>query len=304
MKNKALKRLIYGFSTFVIPLALFSFKPIVPVKRDLVTLDSSFKIKTVIVDAGHGNHHPSGAKGYYSMGASGSYSYERDVTLAVAFKLQTAIEKELQGVKAVMTRTTDDDVSWPVRAQIANENKGNIFISLHCNSLPERHVREVVGHKHHKPIYKTYTVPDRSGKGVLLLVYATKRTKEEENAIKQNQIEQEDAAISESIESNDPTQVILINQFKAKFRKQSIILAKMINDEFVQTDGRPSDGIREQSLYLLCHSAMPSVLVEMGYINNPDDEAYMNSEKGQNEIVDTIVRALRNYKDEVEDTGK
>ncbi len=138
---------------------------------------------------------------------------------------------------------------------------------------------------------------------MLILVYAAKRTKEEENAIKHNQIE-EDAEISESIESNDPIQIILINQFKAKFRKQSIRLANLINNEFVQTDGRPSDGIREQSLYLLCHSAMPSVLVEMGYINNPDDEAYLSSEKGQNEIVDTIVRAIQKYKDEVEDIAK
>ena len=99
-------------------------------------------------------------------------------------------------------------------------------------------------------------------------------------------------------------QIILINQFKVKFRKQSIHLANMINNEFVQTDGRPSDGLREQSLYLLCHSAMPSVLVEMGYINNPDDEAYMNSEKGQNEIVESIVRAISNYKDEVEQVSR
>ncbi|MEO6849673.1 MAG: N-acetylmuramoyl-L-alanine amidase, partial [Mucilaginibacter sp.] len=258
----------------------------------------------IIVDPGHGNHRPAGAKGYYSMGASGSYSNERDVTLAVAFKLQIAIEKELQGVKAVLTRTTDDDVSWPIRAQIANENKGDIYISLHCNSLADRHVREVVGHKHHKPIYKTYSVPDRSGKGVLLLVYADKRTKEEEDAIKNTQIEAEDAAISETIDSDDPLTRILINQFKAKFRKQSIHLANIINNEFVQTDGRPSDGVREQSLYVLCHSAMPSVLVEMGYINNPADEAYMNSEKGQNEIVDSIIRALKNYKDEVEQVSK
>jgi len=302
MKNKVLKRLIYGLSTFIITLSLFSFKS--DPKKKAAAVDSSFKIKTVIVDPGHGNHHPSGTNGYYSKGANGSYSYERDVTLAIAGKLQVAIEKQLTGVRAVMTRTTDDDVSWQRRAEIANENKGDIFISLHCNSLADRRVREVVGHKHHKPIYKTYSAPDRSGKGVLLLVYAAKRTKEEENAIKQNQVEAEDAAISDAIESNDPMQIILINQFKVKFRKQSIHLANMINNEFVQTDGRPSDGLREQSLYLLCHSAMPSVLVEMGYINNPDDEAYMNSEKGQNEIVDSIVRAISNYKDEVEQVSK
>src|ERR1700744_854098 len=139
MKNKALKRLICGFSTVVISLSLFSFKPINTIKTDTVLdNDSGFKIKTIIVDPGHGGR-PSGTTGNYSHGASGSYSHERIVTLAVGFKLRDAIEKELNGVKVVMTRTTEDDVSWQRRSQIANENKGDLFISLHCNSLGDRH---------------------------------------------------------------------------------------------------------------------------------------------------------------------
>jgi len=304
MKNKVLKRLTFSSLTFIVSLFLFSFKPVPPGKSGKSGVDSVFKIKTVIVDAGYGNHHPTGTGGYFSKGANGSYSSERDVTLAVAFKLQAAIEKELTGVRAVLTRTTDDDVSWQDRASIANENKGDLYISLHCNSLGDRHIREVVGHKRRKPIYKTITVPDRSGKGVLLLVYGSWRTKEEENAIKNNQIE-EDAELNATANNvNDPATMILINQFKSKFRKQSIHLANLINSEFVESDGRPSDGIREQGLYVLCHSAMSSVLVEMGYINNPSDEDYLNSEKGQNEIAATIVRAIQKYKDEVEQVGK
>ena len=98
--------------------------------------------------------------------------------------------------------------------------------------------------------------------------------------------------------------MILINDYKTKFRKQSIHLANLINGEFVETDGRRSEGIREQGVLVLCHSAMPAVLVETGYINNPDDEAYLNSEKGQDEVVESIVRALKNYKDEVEQVSK
>lgn len=303
MRNKTLKRFIYDLAACVVSLALFSFKPIFP-EGPANPADSSFRIKTVIVDAGHGNYHPSGTGGYFSKGADGTYSHERDVTLAVAKKLQDAIESQLSGVKAVLTRKTDDDVSWQDRAQIANQNKGDLFISLHCNSLGDRHIREVVGHKHHKPVYHTVSVPDRSGRGVLLLVYGTWRTKEEENAIKHNQVEEDAEVNADAMNINDPTTMILINQFKAKFRKQSIRLANLINDEFTQTDGRPSDGIREQGIYVLCHSAMPTVLVEMGYINNPQDEDYMNSEKGQNEIVATIVRAIQKYKDEVEAATK
>ena len=132
-----------------------------------------------------------------------------------------------------------------------------------------------------------------------MLVYGFHRTKEEENAIKQNLIEGE-AEMNASADPNDPAELILMNEYKRKYRKQSIHLAELLNNEFVETDGRHSDGIREQGVLVLCHSAMPAVLVETGYINNPDDEAYLNSEAGQNEIVASIVRALVSYKAEIE----
>ncbi len=305
MKNKALKRLNCGLSALLICFSLFSFKLVSTVKRDTIANNNGFKLKTIIVDAGHGGS-PTGT-GHFSHGASGSYSTERGVTLAIALKLQKAIEKELTDTKVVLTRSTEDDVSWERRAAIANENKGNLFISLHCNSLADRVVREVVGHKHHKPVYKTVRVANHSGKGVLMLVYGLRRSREEEKAIKQNQLEEgegDDAEMNSGLDPNDPESIILINQYKSKFRQRSIHLANLINTEFVETDGRPSEGIREQGVLVLCHSAMPAVLVETGYINNPDDEAYLNSEKGQDEIVSSIVRALKNYKDEVEQVAK
>jgi N-acetylmuramoyl-L-alanine amidase len=301
MKNKALKRLIYGLSTFVICLTLFSFKQNAPVKRDTVPRDSSFKIKTIIVDAGHGDPPPGG--GRYSPGAQGSYSFERNVTLAIAKKLQVEIEKQIPDVRVIMTRTTNYDVPFKKRAEIANSNRGDIFISIHCNSLPNRKVREVVGHKHHKPVYKTVTVADRSGKGVLLLVYSTNRIGPQNEAIIENEEIGGDSTQSEN-KAEDPMAVIMLNQMKNKYRKQSIHLADLINNEFTQGDGRHSDGMREQVLFVLDHTAMPSVLVETGYINNHEDEDYLNSEKGQNEIAASIVRAIQKYKDEVEDIAK
>jgi len=295
MKNRVLKGLICCLLALLTSLPFFSFASN-SIKKDTV-VSTGYKIKTIIVDAGHGGQH-SGA-GHVSLGASGSYSLERNVTLAVAFKLQKAIEKDLDGVKVVMTRTTEDDVSLQRRADIANENKGDLFISLHCNSLADKRISEVVGHKHHKPVYKTMLVPNRSGKGVLILVYGFHRTKEEEKAIKEN-LPEDDLEMNSNPDPTDPASVILTNEYMHKYRKQSIHLAELINNEFVQNDGRPSEGIREQGVLVLCHSAMPAVLVEMGYINNPDDEAYLNSEDGQNEIVASIVRALENYKNEVE----
>jgi len=303
MKNRALKRLIYSFSVL---LALLSYFPVTSygfVKKDTVINNTGFKIKTIIIDAGHGGK-PSSNVGHFSHGASGEYSTERNVTLAIALKLQKAVEKDMGGVKAVLTRSNEDDVSFERRAEIANENKGDVFISIHCNSLSDRRVSRRVGTKHHKPVYKTSLVPDRSGKGVLLLVYALKRTREAENEIKRNQVEGESELDGGALDPNDPITIILTNEYKRKFRQQSINLATLLNKEFVETDGRPSEGIRDQSIYVLCHSSMPSVLVETGYINNPDDEAYLNSEDGQNTIVNSIVRALTNFKNEVEQVSK
>jgi N-acetylmuramoyl-L-alanine amidase len=297
MKNKASKRLIYGLSLLLPLLPLFSIASVRSFQKDTVT-GNGYKIKTIIVDAGHGVR-PPGAVGNYSPGAPGEYSFERNVTLAIALKLRDAIEKQMNGVKVVLTRSTEEDVAWQKRADIANENKGDLFISLHCNSLPNRYVREVVGHKHGKPVYHTEEVPDRSGRGVLMLVYGFHRTKEEEKAIKENLIEN-DSDLNSAPDPNDPAALILMNEYKRKYRQQSIHLAELLNTEFTEHDGRHSDGIREQGVLVLCHSAMPAVLIETGYINNPDDEAYLNSESGQNEIVASIVRALENYKDEVE----
>ncbi|MEO6980170.1 MAG: N-acetylmuramoyl-L-alanine amidase [Mucilaginibacter sp.] len=300
MKNKALKRLIYGLLVLLASLPSFSFALSSLQQQDTV-INNGYKVKTIIVDAGHGGQHS--GSGHFSPGASGSYSLERNVTLAIALKLQKAIEKDLVGVKVVLTRKTDDDVSWQKRADIANENKGNLFISLHCNSLPGRRIREVVGHKHGKAIYRTTEVADRSGKGVLLLVYGFHRTKEEEKAIKESLIE-DDTEMNTNPDPNDPESIILMNEYKRKYRKQSVLMAELLNTEFTQGDGRSSDGIREQGILVLCHSAMPAVLVETGYINNPDDEAYLNSEDGQNEIVETIVRAITNYKAQVEQVSQ
>jgi len=295
MKNKILKRLICTLSLSLISFSIFS-SPLLSnsFKKDTVP-GNAYKIKTIIVDPGHGGA-PTGT-GHFSHGASGAYSNERDVTLAIALKLQIAVEKNLPGVNVVLTRKTPDDVSWEKRAEIANENKGDLFISLHCNALPDK-----VVHEHGRKV----RVQDHSGRGVLLLVYGFHRSKEEEAAIGKKLYTDEDFSESDNggFDPNDPTDVILMNTIKTKYRKQSIHLANLINGEFVDHDERHSDGVIEQGIYVLCHSAMPAVLVETGFIDNPDDEAYLNSEAGQDEVVASIVRALTTYKTEVEDVSQ
>ncbi|MES2379101.1 MAG: N-acetylmuramoyl-L-alanine amidase [Bacteroidota bacterium] len=295
MKNKALKRLIFGLLVLPVCFSLFSFTIIPSVQTDTV-VNNGFKFKTVIVDAGHGDK--TTGPGHFSRGADGTFSTERQVTLAVALKLQKAIEKNVSGVNAVLTRKTPEDVSFERRAEIANENKGNLFISIHCNSLPARTIRERVGTKRGKAVYRTEHVADRSGKGVLMLIYALKRTREQQNEIKNNTLEED--IDNGGVDPNDPETIILTNEYNRKFRVRSINMANILATEFVDGDGRRLEGIREQSLYVLCHAAMPSVLVEIGYINNIEEEEYLNSEQGQEAIVNTIVRSIQAYKDKVE----
>ena len=298
MKNKALKRLIYVqlkmlltclIFFLITPLSVFAFS-----LEDTV-VNTGYKLKTVIVDAGHGAN-PSGP-GKFSVGASGTYSTERGVTLTVAQKLQKAIEKGIDGVNVVLTRTNETDVSLQRRPEIANQNKGDLFISIHCNALPDKTVRERVGTRKGKAVYRTTRMVDRSGKGVLMLVYGLKRTGEQQKEIKNNQFGEE---MDGEVDPNDPVTMILTNEYLRKFRQKSILLANILADEFVSVDGRRLEGIREKSLNVLCHAAMPSVLIEIGYITNKEEEDYLNSEEGQDEIVATIVRSIQNYKVQVE----
>jgi len=303
MKNKALKRLIYALPILGAGISLFSFTSassvLTPsVKKDTV-INTGYKLRTIIIDAGHGVKPDPPGPGRFSVGTSGTYSTERGVTLMVAQKLQKAIEKDIAGVNVVMTRKTETDVSLQRRPEIANENKGDLFISIHCNALPDKTIRQRVGTKRGKAVYKLTKVVDRSGKGVLMLVYGLKRTGEQQSEIKSNQVGEE---MDAEADPNDPVTIILTNEYLRRFRQKSIMLANILADEFVSVDGRKLEGIREQSLNVLVHAAMPSVLVEIGYITNIEEEEYLNSEKGQEEIVATIVRSIQSYKTQVEQT--
>lgn len=181
-----------------------------------------------------------------------------------------------------MTRTDDTFIPLNQRSAIANQNHGNLFISIHCNSSPEGNA--AIAHKR---------------KGVLLLVYGFHRLKEQEEAVRENSsifIEKDYKQNYESYDESDPSNLIILNAYIQKYRKQSILFGDLLNTEFVDTNGRESNGVKEQGVLVLAHSAMPAVLIETGFINNPEEEDYLNSPEGQNEIVQSIIRAINNYK--------
>lgn len=228
-----------------------------------------FKFKTVVIDAGHGGKDP---------GAHGDFAKEKNVALGVALKLRDLINDEIPSLNIVMTRTTDKFVELQQRAEIANNAKANLFISIHCNSTPQK-----VGTR----------------KGALLLVYGLHRKGEQLEALRENAViyqEKDYEKKYQGYKENDPTYFITLNFMMQTYRAQSIKFGKMVSREFAETDGRRSEGVIEQGVLVLAHSAMPSVLVETGFINNPSEEKYLSSEDGQMEIAKSILRALKKYR--------
>ena len=233
---------------------------------------SLFRFKTIVIDAGHGGKDP---------GAHGAHSLEKTVALAISKRVQLLLRKDLPDINVIMTRSTDRFIELKRRSEIANENHANLFISIHCNSSPEG-----TAEKAHKE------------KGVMLLVYGFHRKQEQMEALRENAsiyIEKDYKKNYDGYSEKDPTALIVLNTYMQKYRRQSILFGEILDNEFINKDGRRSRGVKEQGVLVLAHSAMPAVLVETGYINNPIEEKYLDSESGQTEIASSIVHAIKTY---------
>ncbi len=255
---------------------------------------SPYKIKTIVVDAGHGG----------TDGATrGVFSKEKDIALQIALRLGKAIEENLKDVKVVYTRTTDVFIPLYERIGIANRVKADIFISIHCNSMPIKRV--ISGYKKDSrgrkvPIYKT--VQSTSTKGTETFVSGFGRLDEQDVVMRENEsilLEKDYKDNYEGYDPKDPESIILLSLMKNAFREQSIKLASFIQDEYSQS-GRIDRGVKEQSLAVLAKAGMPAVLTEIGFVSNPEEEEYMNSDLGQNEIVTNLLKAIQTYKKQAE----
>lgn len=256
--------------------------------------DTPYKIKTIVVDAGHGGH--DGA-------TKGVYSREKDIALKVALRLGKAIEENLKDIKVIYTRTTDVFIPLYERIGLANDNKADLFISIHCNSMPIKRV--VSGYRKDSrgrriPIYKS--VQSTSTKGTETFVSGFGRLDEQDVVMRENEsilLEKDYKDKYDGYDPKDPESIILLSLMKNAFRDQSIKLATFIQDEYILS-GRVDRGVKEQSLAVLARAGMPAVLTEIGFVSNPEEEDYMNSEIGQMEIVANLLRAIQTYKKQAE----
>lgn len=264
------------------------------------------KLRTIIIDPGHGGK---------DEGAHGENSYEKDVCLAVALKLQAQIEQEFPDIKVVMTRTTDVYPTLYARANLANASGGDLFISIHCNdAAPVRH-REFTGYetetyykrKGGKRVkstrkvaqYRTWTTPSPA-KGTETYVWAMHKNDDKMLAMRENEslyMDSASAKLAEDFDPDSPEKMILYSLKTRQFFNRSSNLAFAVEDEFKKV-GRISREAKQRQvgLWVLQATAMPSILIETGFISNPDEEEYLNSESGQQEIATVVVRALKRYK--------
>lgn len=232
---------------------------------------TQYRIKTIVIDAGHGGKDP---------GCHGEISDEADVTLQVALELGRIIKENIPDVKVIYTRSKDEFVELHERANIANKNNADLFISIHCNSGPS-HVEGT----------ETYTMGLHTSQSNLELA-------KRENAVIYH--EDDHQKNYEGLDPDSPMAHILISNWQKAYLENSIRFAGKVESQFKTRLGRNSRGVKQAGLLVLWKTTMPSVLIEVGFLTNPKEEKYLNNETNRVYIASGIYRAFKEYKNELE----
>jgi len=234
-----------------------------------------YKLKTVVIDAGHGGH---------DHGCSGASNNEKTLSLKMSLKLGELIEKNYPDVKVIYTRKTDVFIELYERAAIANRNNADLFICIHCNANPSTSPSGtetyVMG------LHKTeanLNVAKRENDVILL-----------ESDYKQNY---------DGFNPNDPASHIIFSLNQHAFMEQSILFASSVEKYLKSHAKRSSRGVKQAGFLVLWKTAMPSVLIETGFLTNPSEEKFLGSEDGQTAIAESIFYAFRDYKNDMENTS-
>lgn len=236
-----------------------------------MNLPSIDKTWVIVIDAGHGGRDP---------GALGSYSKEKDITLNIALKTGEYIEKNISNVKVLYTRKTDIFLDIKERAEFANKNKADLFISIHAN-------------------WAKY--PGIRGTETFVMGHA----KDQENlevAMKENEVillEDNYTTKYEGFDPKSPESYIMFTLMQNIFLEQSTNLASYIQQQYKERIKRIDRGVKQAGFWVLFMTTMPSVLTETGFITNPDEEKFLNSDLGQDYIASAIYRACRGYIEEI-----
>lgn len=225
---------------------------------------------TLVIDAGHGGH---------DSGAKGSFSYEKDINLNVALAFGRYVERNCPDVKVIYTRKTDVFVPLHKRADIANKNKADVFISIHTNALPAGHIARGL---------ETYTMGMRRSDEKLS---AAKR----ENSV--IMIEKDYKERYEGYDPNSPESTIMFEFIHDRNMSKSVELAKYVQSNVCSTAGRQNKGVKQDVFLVLRETSMPACLIELGFITTPDEERFLNDKNNIDKMAKGIYQAFVKYKD-------
>ena len=220
----------------------------------------------VVIDAGHGGQDPGNSWNGYS---------EKNISLNIALKVGAELEK-LPDVKVIYTRKSDVFVTLAGRAQVANKAEADLFVSIHMN-----------GHK-------------SQAQGTETFVLGLHRNQDNlEVAMRENQViflEEDYEMTYDGFNPNSPESYIGLTLMQEEYLDQSILLADLIQKNFTNINKRVNRGVKQAGFLVLRETYMPSVLVEAGFLSNKSEGAYLNSAAGQSSIAESIVRAVKDYK--------
>jgi N-acetylmuramoyl-L-alanine amidase len=228
----------------------------------------------LVLDAGHGGSDTGAKRNYSDIGLL----QEKDVTLGITLKLGKLLEKN-KDIKVIFTRTQDEYPSLTARTTLANRSKADLFISIHCNSSG----------KVASTAYGTETYVQGPDQNATNLEVA----KEENDVIFLNA---EDKKTFSSYNPKSPESLIALKIQQNKYLEASLAIGSLVEDNFVNKNKRLSRGVKQKDLHVLRLNAMPSVLIETGFINNSEDGHYLASQEGQNEVAKSIYDAIISYK--------
>ncbi|MBR1799332.1 MAG: N-acetylmuramoyl-L-alanine amidase [Bacteroidales bacterium] len=230
----------------------------------------TYRVRTVVIDPGHGGAKP---------GAHGKKSQEKDITLAVAKKFGKLIADNYPDVKIIYTRTRDIDISLAERANIANRNKADLFISIHANSHPTATPTGV----------ETFVMGLSESKANLEVA-------KKENADILLESDYKTNSDYQGFDPNAPETYVMLAMFQNAFIDKSLNLAQNIQDQYKKNIKTINRGVKQAELYVLYKTSMPSVLTEVGFISNPKEEDFMLSDEGQAQIALSLFNAFMIYK--------
>jgi N-acetylmuramoyl-L-alanine amidase len=292
-------------------------------------------VRTIIIDPGHG-----GVDG----GAHGKYNREADLALKIGLQLREVLNAEMPDVKVLMTRESDElpgglynkNAALRWRANFANSNNGDLFISIHLNASPQnnKYARRGTGQyrtetyyvytgkgKKKKKVAKTrqveiterYQLPAKV-QGTMTLIVASNAYNQKEKAVGNSntmneamiaEIGEKDSLDPEMINMDPVLARIMRQQYTKLYFQKSLTLASNVEDGFNQL-GRYSFGVWQrdwEAIWVLQATQMPAILVETGFVDNPEEEAYLSSAKGQEETARVILNAIKQYRQGVESAG-